>query len=143
VEADIELIIRTGLSFPDKKAALQKASALLQAAGCVDSGYEESFLKREYITSTYLDHGLAVPHGTQDDQGRIQKKGIVVLQVPDGVNWGQAQTATLIVAIAAPRESHLLLMRNLVKLLQNESVMIKLKNSTDPEELRSVFRDCI
>jgi phosphocarrier protein FPr len=143
VEVDIELIIRTGLSFPDKKAALEEACALLQKAGCVDPGYVESFLKREYITSTYLDRGVALPHGTQDDTGMIRKKGIVVLQVPEGVNWGQAQTATVIAAIAAPQESRLLLMRNLVKLLQNEAVIIKLKNSTDPEELRSVFLDCI
>ncbi|MDR2142903.1 MAG: PTS sugar transporter subunit IIA [Treponema sp.] len=140
---DTELIIHTGLSFPDKKAALEEAAALLQKAGCVDPGYTESFLKREYITSTYLDRGIAIPHGTQDDKGKIRKKGVAVLQVPEGVSWGQAQTATVIVAIAAPQESHLLLMRNLVKLLQNEEVMLKLKNSTDPEELRSVFLDCI
>jgi phosphocarrier protein FPr len=143
VEAAIELIIRTGLSFPDKKAALEEASALLEQAGCVDPGYMESFLKREYITSTYLDRGVAIPHGTQDDKGMIRKKGLVVLQVPEGVNWGPSQTATVIAAIAAPQESHLLLMRNLVKLLQDEAVMIKLKNNTDPEELRSVFLNCI
>jgi phosphocarrier protein FPr len=143
VEAEIELIIRTGLSFSDKKAALEEASALLEGAGCVDPGYIESFLKREYITSTYLDRGIALPHGTQDDKDKVRKKGLVVLQVPEGVNWGPSQTATVIAAIAAPQESHLLLMRNLVKLLQNEAVMIKLKNSTDPEELRSVFLDCI
>jgi phosphocarrier protein FPr len=140
---DIELIIRTGLSFPDKKAALEEAGALLQKAGCVEPGYAESFLKREYITSTYLDRGIALPHGTQDDKGMIRKKGIAVLQVPRGVNWGPSQTATVVAAIAAPQESHLLLMRNLVKLLQNEAVMVTLKNSTDPEELRSVFLDCI
>jgi phosphocarrier protein FPr len=138
-----ELIIRTGLSFPGKKAALEEACALLQKAGCVDPGYLDSFLKREYITSTYLDRGVALPHGTQDDKGMIRKKGLVILQVPEGVSWGQAQTATIVAAIAAPQESHLLFMRNLVKLLQDDAVMIKLKNSTDPEELRSVFLDCI
>ncbi|MDR0403799.1 MAG: PTS sugar transporter subunit IIA [Treponema sp.] len=138
-----ELIVRTGLSFTDKKAALQEAAALLEKAGCVDPGYEESFLKREYITSTYLDRGIAIPHGTQDDKGMIRKQGVAILQVPQGVNWGPAQTATVVVAIAAPRDSHLLLMRNLVKLLQNEALMLKLKNSADPEELRSVFLDCI
>jgi phosphocarrier protein FPr len=143
VDSNTILIIRTGLSFPDKKTALEKAGALLEEAGCVDPGYTESFLKREYITSTYLDRGIALPHGTQDDKGMIRKKGAAVLQVPEGVSWGQAQTATVIVAIAAPPESHLLLMRNLVKLLQNEAVMVKLKNSTDPEELRSVFLDCM
>ncbi|MDR2072946.1 MAG: PTS sugar transporter subunit IIA [Spirochaetaceae bacterium] len=138
-----ELIIRTGLAFPDKNAALQEAAGLLQGLGCVDSGYIESFLKREYISSTYLDRGLAIPHGTRDDSGMIRKKGIVVLQVPEGVNWGPSQTATLIVALAAPQESHLLLMRNLAKLLQNEVVMNTLKNSPDPEELRPVFLNCI
>jgi phosphocarrier protein FPr len=140
---DIELIIRTGLSFPDKNAALKEACALLQKAGCVDPGYAESFLKREYITSTYLDRGVALPHGTRDDEGMVRKKGIAILQVPEGVSWGQMQTATIVAAIAAPQESRLLLMRNLVKLLQDEAVMVKLKSSTDPEELRSVFLDCI
>ncbi|MDR2210896.1 MAG: PTS sugar transporter subunit IIA [Spirochaetaceae bacterium] len=143
VEADIELIIRTGLSFPDKNAALQEAVDLLQGAGCVDPGYMESFLKREYIASTYLDKGLAIPHGTQDNKGMIRKRGVVVLQVPQGVSWGPAQTATVIAAIAAPQESHLLLMRNLVKLLQNDAVMDILKNSSDPEEIRPVFLGCI
>jgi phosphocarrier protein FPr len=138
-----ELLIRTGLAFPGKDAALQEAAGLLQEMGCVDPGYIESFLKREYISSTYLDRGLAIPHGTRDDAGMIRKKGIVVLQVPEGVSWGPSQRATLIVAVAAPQESHLLLMRNLAKLLQNEAVMDTLQNSPDPEELRSLFLDCI
>jgi phosphocarrier protein FPr len=143
MDVGTELIIRTGLSFPDKEAALREAGALLEEAGCVDSGYAESFLKREYITSTYLDRGLAIPHGTQDDKNKIRKKGIAVLQVPEGVSWGPSQTAVVIAAMAAPQEGHLLLMRNLVKLLRNGAVMNKLKNSDDPEELRSVFLGCI
>jgi phosphocarrier protein FPr len=133
------LIIKTGLAFPGKDAALEAAAALLCEAGCVDADYVESFKKREYITSTYLDRGLAVPHGTQDDLGKIKKEGIAFLQIPSGVEWGKGQTATLVAAIAAPPEKHLLLMRDFVKLLQNKEVMASLKTESDGEKIRALF----
>jgi phosphocarrier protein FPr len=137
------LIIKTALSFPGKNAALEAAGALLCEAGCVDAGYEESFKKREYITSTYLDRGLAVPHGTQDDLPKIKKTGIALLQTPAGVEWGPGQKAFIIAAIAAPPQEHLGLMRNLVKLLQNGKVMNTLKTAGDAEEIRAAFSACL
>ncbi|MDR2096332.1 MAG: PTS sugar transporter subunit IIA [Treponema sp.] len=136
---NIELITKIGAVFASKEEALREACRLLGEAGCVDKEYADSMLRREYISSTYLDRGMAIPHGTQNDMGRVKRDGVVVLQVPGGVSWGKDQNAELIVAIAASSDAHLGILRHLVSLLHDEALLTKLKTTVNAEEIRAVL----
>jgi phosphocarrier protein FPr len=135
----IELLAKMGTIFASKEDALREACRLLEEAGCVDKEYADSMLRREYISSTYLDRGLAIPHGTRNDMGRVKRDGIAVLQVPGGVSWGKGQNAELIVAIAASSDAHLGILRHLVSLLHDEALLTRLKTTTDMEEIKAVL----
>ncbi|MDR2447387.1 MAG: PTS sugar transporter subunit IIA, partial [Treponema sp.] len=136
-----ELIMRLGMAFSTKEEALHEACALLFSAGCVEKRYEQSMLKREKTGNTWLGAGLAIPHGALEDKGMVKRDGLVVLQAPSGVDWGQGNTATLIVAIAAAGDSHISILRQMTGLLQDESKMDRLSKTRDESELKAAFLD--
>ena len=81
-------------------------AGLLVRSGCIEPGYAESMLAREQVANTYLGKGIAIPHGLPKDRELIQRTGIAVLQVPDGVAWQPGDTARLVVGIAARSDEH-------------------------------------
>lgn len=99
--------IRIGAVAIDKMDAVRQAGQLLVDSDCVTPKYVEGMLARERSMSTYLDNGVAIPHGRYENREDILKTGIAVLQVPQGVEWEAGETAYLIVAIAALEDEHI------------------------------------
>jgi hypothetical protein len=56
--------VRLGCRATDWRAALEQAAEALVEAGRVSVEYREGLLAREAQSSTYLGHGIAIPHGT-------------------------------------------------------------------------------
>src|ERR1051325_10607439 len=91
----------------NKEEAIRLAGGVLVEAGNIAPGYVASMLGREQQANTFLGNGIAIPHGMQKDRELIHRTGISVVQLPDGVEWNQGQTARLIVGIAAKSDEHL------------------------------------
>lgn len=91
--------IRTGLAPVGKEEAIRAAGALLAAGGYVDEGYAQAMVDRERVATTYLGMGIAIPHGTAEAKSRIRRSGIVVMQYPEGVDFG-GERAQLVIGIA-------------------------------------------
>ncbi|WCS25534.1 phosphoenolpyruvate--protein phosphotransferase [Methylobacterium sp. NMS14P] len=115
------ILVRTGAAPSDKDAAIREAAQLLTAAGCIDEAYGESMLRRESVANTYLGHGVVIPHGMVDERHLVRHSGLAVLQVPDGVLWHDGQMAHLVVAIAAQSDTHIMVLRRLTRLIQDEA----------------------
>lgn len=98
--------IRTGLSSEPKEAAIRRAGELLAAGGYVEPGYADAMLRREELATTYMGMGIAIPHGTSDAKKCVLHSGIVVLQYPGGVAFGD-EKAYLVVGIAGVGDAHL------------------------------------
>lgn len=128
-----EILVKQGVSFAAKEEAVREACNMLARAGCVTPDYAESMLKRESVNSTYLDKGLAIPHGMAADKIRVYKDGFAVLQIPGGVDWGDGERAGVVIAIAAGGDTHLELMRTLVRVLHNDRAMEEIKTTSDAE----------
>ncbi|MDR1047406.1 MAG: PTS sugar transporter subunit IIA [Treponema sp.] len=139
MELKPEILVRQGASFAAKEEAVREACGMLVRAGCVESDYAESMLKRESVNSTYLGKGLAIPHGMAADKIRVHKDGFAVLQIPAGVDWGDGERASIVIAIAAGGDTHLELMRTLVKVLHNDQAMEKIKNTPDAEVIVKII----
>lgn len=71
-----------------KEEAITAAGQLLTDLGYVDKEYIPLMLEREKIVTTYIGMGLAIPHGTTHDEGIIHKTGIVLIQYPEGIDFG-------------------------------------------------------
>lgn len=71
-------------------------------------------VEREKIVTTYMGMGVAIPHGTSDAKETVKKSGIVVMQYPDGVQFGD-EKANLIIGIAGVGDEHLEILANICR----------------------------
>lgn len=130
--------ILTGLPSESKEEAILRAGHLLEAAGYVDPGYAASMLEREKIVTTYIGMGLAIPHGTSETKALVRNSGIVVLQYPDGVDFGE-EKARLVIGIAGVGDAHLDILAKISSSLDDEEVLERLSVTSDPEEIFKVL----
>ena len=120
--------IKTNLESVNKQDAIKMAGNLLYESGYVEKAYVEGMLAREKDVSTYMGRGIAIPHGENAVKNLVKKSGIVVLQFPQGVDFG-AGKAKLVVGIAGKGDEHLAILAN---------IAIALDEYTD-EQLEELF----
>ncbi|KQN63773.1 fused PTS fructose transporter subunit IIA/HPr protein [Erwinia sp. Leaf53] len=131
--------IKPGAQAADKQDAIRQVAAALTAAGNVGEGYVNGMLAREQQTSTYLGNGIAIPHGTTDTRDLVLNTGVQVFQFPQGIAWGDDQTAYVVIGIAAKSDEHLALLRQLTHVLSDDSVAEQLKSTDSAETLRALL----
>ncbi|EDZ0225077.1 fused PTS fructose transporter subunit IIA/HPr protein [Salmonella enterica subsp. enterica serovar Typhimurium] len=131
--------IHPGEQAGNKEEAIRQIAAALAQAGNVAGGYVDGMLAREQQTSTFLGNGIAIPHGTTDTRDQVLKTGVQVFQFPQGVTWGEGQVAYVAIGIAASSDEHLGLLRQLTRVLSDDSVAEQLKSAITAEELRALL----
>lgn len=113
-----------------KEEAIQAAGELLAELGYVDASYVDAMQEREKIVTTYMGMGVAIPHGTTQAKGTVKKTGIVLLQYPEGVDFGD-EKAQLVFGIAGIGDEHLDLLAKICEMLEDEEVLGELKTTAD------------
>ena len=123
-----------------KDQALTELAATLHRSGLTGNGYLQGIRAREAITSTYLGNGIAVPHGTPESRDQVINTGVRILACPQGVDWGEGNTARLIIAIAAKNNEHLEILRNLARLLGDDNVGQALMTVSDEQQVLNILQ---
>ncbi len=124
--------IKLGQKPVTKEEAIRAAGELLEKLGYVDGSYVDAMQEREKLVSTYMGMGVAIPHGTTQAKGTVKKSGIVFLQYPEGVDFGE-EKAQLVFGIAGVGDEHLDLLGNLCTLLEDEARLETLKTTDDAQ----------
>lgn len=122
--------IRLNQAPVSKEEAIQAAGELLHQLGYVDETYVDAMQEREKLITTYMGMGVAIPHGTSQAKGTVKKTGIVFLQYPQGVDFGD-EKAQLVFGIAGIGEEHLNLLAKICEALGDEEVLEKMKTTDD------------
>ena len=130
--------VKLGLKSVSKEEAIRAAGELLQEIGCVGASYVDAMLEREKLVTTYMGLGVAIPHGTSQAKGVVQKSGIVLLQYPDGVPFGD-EKAQLVFGIAGVGDEHLDLLANISNALEDEDLLETLKTTNDVDLILKTF----
>ena len=130
--------IKTGLKSVDKETAIRAAGQLLCDLGFTDEAYIQAMVDRENMVSTYMGMGVAIPHGTSDAKEDVKKTGIVVMQYPEGVDFGE-EKAYLIIGIAGVGDEHLDILGNIVASLEDEELLENLKKDADIDTIIKTF----
>ncbi|MBQ5502404.1 MAG: PTS sugar transporter subunit IIA, partial [Selenomonas sp.] len=132
--------IQLGLKSVSKEEAITAAGKALVKAGFVDEGYIEGMLKREEDISTYVGKGIAIPHGEAAVKDTIRQSGIVVLQYPEGIKFGN-DTAHILVGIAGKDNDHLSILANIAATMDecSDEELEKLYNTKDANVLYERF----
>ena len=131
--------IKTGQASVSKEEAITAAGKLLHELGYVNESYIPAMLKREKTVSTYMGLGVAIPHGTSEAKDEVKKTGIVLLQYPEGVDFGD-EKAYLVFGIAGIGNEHLDLLAKIGTVIEEEENLDKLKKATTPEEILKMFQ---
>ncbi|MCG8334745.1 MAG: PTS sugar transporter subunit IIA [Proteobacteria bacterium] len=124
--------IQVQASVADKAEAIQKAGELLVSSGCVQPKYVAGMLTREESMSTYLDNGVSIPHGMQENKEDVIKTAISVLQIPEGVEWEPGEMVYLVVGIAASSDDHISVLEELAEVVEDEDRIRSLWKTEDP-----------
>lgn len=132
--------ILTGLKTESKDDAILRAGHLLEQKGYVQKGYAEAMLKRENESTTYMGMGIAIPHGTDEAKKDIIRSGIVILQYPEGVDFGD-EKAYLIAGIAGKGDEHIEILASLGETFEDEDKLKTLMSAKDPNIIYNILNN--
>ena len=124
-----------------KLEAIERAGKLLAHNGYVEPDYIEGMRKREEEVTTYIGNGIAIPHGASKYAQHILKSGIVVLQYPDGVDFGEGNIAYLLIGIAGRNDEHLEILSAIALVCQDGKNVNKLRYADSKEEIISILTE--
>ncbi|MFE6079530.1 PTS sugar transporter subunit IIA [Paenibacillus sp. NPDC057886] len=99
--------IKLNQTVNSKEDAIRLAGQTLIDNGYVKNGYVEKMFEREETSSTFMGNFIAIPHGTEDAKDEVLHSGISVIQIPDGVEYGEGNTAKVVFGIAGKNNEHL------------------------------------
>lgn len=131
--------ILLNLKRTSKKEAINLAGELLVKGGYVKSDYIDSMHAREKELSTYIGNGVAIPHGDKSSKDKIIKSGIVILQYPEGIDYGDGNIAYLVIGIAGKDNEHLKILSKLSLVLEDEKLVKEIIKETDKEKVYNII----
>jgi PTS system mannitol-specific IIA component len=125
--------------FSTKEEAIRRTGEVLVSQGYVDESYIQKMLEREELASTYMGNFVAIPHGTEDSKNAVHSSGIAVVQVPDGVDFGEGRIVKLLVGIAGKNNEHLDILSNIAIVLSEEENIQALVDAKSADDILAKF----
>lgn len=122
--------------------AIKRVGNLLVQNGYVEKEYIDGMIARNDEISTYIGNGVAIPHGMNQYIKYIKKSGIVIAQYPDGVDFGEGNTAYLVIGIAGKNDDHMAILSRIAIVCQYEENVKKLTASNNKEEIIKIIMEC-
>ncbi len=114
--------IELGASLDSQEETIRRAGELLVGNGYVEDKYIDSMFEREKSVSTFMGNAVAIPHGTSDSKQWIEKSGLSIITVPDGVEYGDG---------------------NIAQVCSDEENVAKIVQAESKEELLAFFEDVV
>ncbi|OYD09864.1 PTS sugar transporter subunit IIA [Paludifilum halophilum] len=123
----------------DKEEAIRIAGGLLVENGYIEKEYIDAMLERESTLTTYIGNQVAIPHGTEEGKRYVKTSGISVIQVPEGVDFGDGQTARMVIAIAGKDGEHLDILSKIALICAEEEKVQKMVTANTKDQLMACF----
>lgn len=125
----------------NKEEAIRLAGKVLVENGYVNEQYIEKMLEREEVTSTYMGNNIAIPHGTEDGKREVISSGISIIQIPEGVEYGEGNIAKVVFGIAGKDNEHLEILSKIAILCSEQENVDRIIEATSAEELINLFNE--
>ena len=133
--------IMLNANFDNKDEAIIKAGEVLVNNGYVDKLYINSMLERDRDVSVYIGNNVAIPHGMLDSEPYIFKSGISVIQIPDGVGFGD-EVAFVVIGIAGKNNTHMEILEKIALVCMEEENIERIRMAKSKQEILNIF-ECI
>ncbi len=132
-------MIALNQSFADKDEAIKLAGKLLVEQDLVEEEYIKQMILRDDDLSTYMGNFIAIPHGTGDSGHMIKKSGISIIQVPEGVRFGE-NLVTVVFGIAGKGGEHLDLLSQIAILCEDVGNVQKIADAQTEDEILTLIK---
>ncbi|MDO5329089.1 MAG: PTS mannitol transporter subunit IICBA [Coriobacteriia bacterium] len=132
--------VHLGVVANTQKEILELMGFEMFLAGLADAVYAEALFEREKVASTYMGMGIAIPHGTNEARSHVRKAGIVFIQVPQGVPYGD-EKAYLLFGICGQGDEHLDLLAKISEQLDDPDTIETLKTTKDVDDVLKIFNE--
>ncbi len=126
-------------SFTSKEEAIRSTGQILVDKGYVEQAYIEKMLEREELTSTYMGNFVAIPHGTEDAKKSVITSGLSIIQVPNGVDFGDGNIVKVLIGIAGKDGEHLEILSQIAIVCSEEENINKIVEASSAGEIISIF----
>ena len=133
------IVLNVGSESKDK--AIERVGNLLIDRGYVKTNYIVGMKAREEEVTTYMGNGVAIPHGMNEYKKEILETGIVIAQYPNGVDFGEGNTAYIVIGIAGKGEEHMEILSKIALTVQYEENVERLRNAKTPEEIMEIIEE--
>ena len=124
-----------------KDKAIERVGKLLINGGYVKENYIDGMKAREEEVTTYMGNGVAIPHGMNEYKKEILETGIVIAQYPDGVDFGEGNTAYIVIGIAGKGDEHMEILSKIALTIQYEENVERLRKAKTPEEIMEIIEE--
>lgn len=132
----IELdLISSNEDFNYKDQVLDNAIEAMVNKGYVKPEYLLSVYKREGLMTTFLQGGIAIPHG---DVGMVTKPAIFVTKLAKPIVWDGVNTVDLIFVLALDENSKNYF-EQLYKIISDETVISAVRKANTKEEILNIL----
>ncbi|KAB7668827.1 PTS sugar transporter subunit IIA [Bacillus sp. B1-b2] len=125
----------------NKEEVIKKAGQILASQGYVSEDYIPAMLQREEISSTYMGNFLAIPHGTDEAKTAVLNSGLSVVQVPNGIDFGDGNIVKLVIGIAGKDGEHLELLSQIAIVCSEIENVEKLVAAKSEEEIIQILSE--
>jgi mannitol/fructose-specific phosphotransferase system IIA component len=139
-EAPLVEVILHG-SYASKREVIEAIGDLMVASAAVTAPYVEGMLRKEEQGSTVVTAEVALPHGTNDVKHAVRRNAIVIVPIPNGVEWAPGQRVRLAIGVAgAGDQGHLRVLAAVARVLADEQMVSRLKTATERIDVADVLR---
>lgn len=132
-------MIALNQDFTDKDEAIRLAGKLLADQNLVDPEYIDHMILRDDDLSTYMGNFIAIPHGTGESGHLIKESGISIVQVPEGVRFGN-NIVTVVFGIAGKDGEHLDLLSQIAILCEDIGNVQKIADARTEDEILTLIK---
>lgn len=94
-----------------KNEILRQMASVLVEHGAVDNMFIKSVLRREKLSSTYLEHGVALPHGFPEF---VRQPTVAVVFLKKPVRWSGSDWADVIFLLAVNMDSQFEIQKRII-----------------------------
>lgn len=133
--------IALNVKVKNKEEAIRCAGKILAENAYTTPKYIEHMLEREKRFSVYIGNHLAIPHGIESSDSEIYTSGLSVVQVPEGVDFGEGNIAYVVIGIAGKDGTHLNMLSNIALICAEEENIEKMRRAENKHEIMEILKN--
>ncbi len=131
--------ILLNLGSEPKNQAIARVGRLLVQNGYVTEEYVIGMQLREASLTTYVGNGISIPHGMPEYMKYIQRSGIVVVQYPEGIDFGEGNLAYILIGIAGKDDEHMEILSSIALVCQEEENVLQLRQASSKQAIIEIL----